>query len=117
MFSPSIARGLRDLGHDVVASQDDEQLRLFDDSALFAYAAADKRAVVTENAKDFLPLVQLTTPGAQSHFGLILTSNSSFPRHHDRFVGEIVRALDDLLGNHEGDAPHGFVHWLRQVGP
>lgn len=113
MYPPAIARGLRALGHDVVASQDDEELRILDDPALFARARMDRRALVTENVKDFLPLVQLSAAADESHFGLVLTTNAWFPRHDDRVVGDLVRALDLVLVQYRGEVPDGFIHWLR----
>ena len=117
MYSPAIGRGLRALGHDVVASQDDEELRILDDPALFAHARMERRTLVTENVKDFVPLVQLSTAAGESHFGLVLTTNASFPRHDDRSVGDLIRALELLLAQYPEEAPEGLVHWLRPAAP
>ena len=111
MFPASIAQALRAGGHDVVAVQDEPDLRQLSDPELFAAAQEAGRAVVTENVKDFVPLVA-GHPGA-GHFGLVLTTNRSFPRHRESFVGALAAALGDFLVMHPGDQPRSLVHWLQ----
>ncbi len=56
MFPAAIARALRSDGYDVIAVQEDNDLRESSDPALFATAQRLERTIVTENVKDFLPL-------------------------------------------------------------
>lgn len=111
MFPASIAQILRHDGHDVVAVQEQPDLRQLSDPELFVAAQEDRRAVVTENVKDFATLV--AGPHRSDHHGLILTTNRSFPRHRDGFVGALVTALRDFLDAHPGGEPRSLVHWLQ----
>ncbi len=111
MFPSAIAIGVRARSHDCLAAQEDESLRVASDPDLWAWAQAQRRAVVTENAKDFLPLAAASGAG---HFGLILTNNASFPRHQPRFVGEIMSALDRLHVARPQTEGSGWVHWLQR---
>lgn len=57
MFSPAIATALRDLGHDVVAVAERADLRSMTDDDLFTWSAANHRWLLTENVKDFRPIM------------------------------------------------------------
>lgn len=113
MFPAAIARALRGAGYDVVAVQEDAELRSLSDSALFATAERRERAIVTENVKDFLPLGAQSHAQPLPHWGLVLISNQSFPRHRDRFIGAITRSLRDLLEEHPERSAVSGIHWLR----
>ncbi len=58
MFSPVIAAALRDLGHDVACVAEQPGLRAMSDEDVFALAAAQGRWLLTENVKDFQPILQ-----------------------------------------------------------
>lgn len=113
MFPAAIAEALRAEGHDVTAVQEDGNLRELSDTALFAAAQRLERSVVTENVKDYLPLDADAHARAEPHWGLVLTTNRSFPRHRDRFVGAITRALRTQLESHPGNSAVSAVHWLQ----
>ena len=53
MFSPAIAAGLRERGHDVIAVADRPDLRAKSDEEIFAWASAEARWLLNENVKDF----------------------------------------------------------------
>ena len=57
MFSPAVAAELRALGHDVIAVADRSDLRAKSDEEVFAWASAEKRWLLTENVKDFRPIM------------------------------------------------------------
>jgi predicted nuclease of predicted toxin-antitoxin system len=57
MFSPAIAAELRELGHDVIAAAVRPDLRAKSDEEIFAWASAERRWVLTENVKDFRPIM------------------------------------------------------------
>jgi predicted nuclease of predicted toxin-antitoxin system len=114
MYPASIAIGLRKRGYDVIAVQEDDNLSESDDESLFRVAQDMERAIVTENVKDFLPLDALMHGTGRAHYGLVFTTNRSFPRHHRRFVGAITAALADLLeGQPRATAAASAVHWLQ----
>ena len=98
MVTPSIAEELHRRGHDVIAVAADPRLRSVTDTELYEWAAQQHRRIVTENVKDFRPL--LVHAGSPAGPGVLFTSNRTFPRSR-RSVGLLVSALD---------------HWLRQRG-
>jgi predicted nuclease of predicted toxin-antitoxin system len=96
MFSPAVAAELRVLGHDVIAVADRPDLRSKSDEEVFAWASADERWLLTENVKDFRPIMlralQAGTPGC----GLLFTSSRAFPRSRKN-PGPLIRALHAWL--------------------
>ena len=83
-YSPEIARQLRTRGHDVVAVAERADLVGLGDDELLGRMARERRASMTNNVKDFLPL-----------------------------VGRFVEALDAFLRRHQGDdACRNQVQWL-----
>jgi hypothetical protein len=117
MFPAAIADALRTEGYDVIAVQEDSQLRELSDPALFAAAQHLHRSIVTENVKDYLPLDAQSHARAETHCGSVLTTNQSFPRHHDRFIGALTRALRSLLATHPETAAVSAIYWLRPGTP
>jgi predicted nuclease of predicted toxin-antitoxin system len=115
-YSPRIAVELRRRGHDVVAVRERTELRGLSDHALFALMAAERRAIVTEDAADFLPIVRAATVRGTDHFGVVLTSPRQFPRTV-RSIGRLVAALDAfLIARPAQDALRGQSWWLERVG-
>jgi len=80
MFSPAIAAELCERGHDVIAVADRPALRAKADEEIFAWASAERRWLLTENVKDFRPIMLRALPGGPSGCGLLFTSSRSFPR-------------------------------------
>jgi Domain of unknown function (DUF5615) len=117
MFPSVITHALRAEGYDVIAVQEDNQLRELSDPALFAAAQHLQRAIVTENVKDYLPLDAQSHAWADAHWGLVLTTNESFPRHHDRFIDALTRALGPLLAAHPEAATVSAIYWLQPETP
>jgi uncharacterized protein with PIN domain len=90
MYPPPLARRLRTDGHDVVAVLDVEVgLASKSDEDVLAWAARNKRCVVTENVSDFARLAQQGV----SHCGLIFVSGRRFPR-----TAAGLHRLGDALG-------------------
>src|SRR5580692_5089877 len=81
MFSGAIAVRLRAKGYDVLAVVADQDLAGRPDEQVLAGAAAARRALVTANIKDFLPLDSDYRVTGQSHAGLILVSTKTFPQN------------------------------------
>lgn len=94
MFSPVIAVQLRERGHDVLAVAADPRLRALDDAELYQWARANGRRLVTENVKDFKPL--LRGEEGKAGPGILLTSSRTFSRSR-RSVGILVAALASWL--------------------
>lgn len=118
MIAATVAEQLRARGHDVVAVQDAplQHLRGIDDCLLLEHAAADRRVVVTDNVADFFACHQRRLERRRPHFGLLLFTNDTFPRHrHDVFVGHMVTALSSELEAHPGDDDSSWLRWLRRT--
>jgi Domain of unknown function (DUF5615) len=96
MFSGIIAEQLRAKGHDVLAAVADPALVGLADDQILAHAAAARRALVTANIKDFIPLDARYRAASQTHAGLILVSAKTFPQDRT-FTAAIISALSALL--------------------
>lgn len=115
MHAPRVAARLRDRGHDAVAVKECAELVGMSDEDLLRVAAADERAVVTENVKDFAPLHQLIAAAGQRHSGLIFTHPRRFPRSAPDHVRVLADALGAFLVEHGPmlDDVGSFVWWLE----
>jgi len=72
MLSPAIARELRDRGHDVLAVADHPGWVALSDPEVMTLARTERRAVVTNNLRDYRPLhAEAITPGGPGNFGMI----------------------------------------------
>ena len=96
MFSPTIASALRDLGHDVVSVAERADLRSMTDDDLFAWSIADHRWLVTENVKDFRPIMLRALQAGRVTAGLLFTSSRTFPRSRKN-PGPLIDALHAWL--------------------
>lgn len=97
MLSPDIAEQLRQRGHDVIAVSERPDLRTEPDHVIFATAQEERRVLVTENIGDFRQIASAELQAARSHWGLVFTTNRSFPRHNARAIGRMIMALQALL--------------------
>ena len=110
-YSPLIAVGLRDRGHDVRAVSE-LGWQLEDDEPLLARCRAEELALVTNNVGDFAVIAQRWADESRVHAGLIFTSDARWPRRRD-MIGRFVDALDTLLTGDVGTRSlAGRIHWL-----
>lgn len=115
MITSAVAAQLRSRGHDVVAVQDAAlgQLRGVADALVLDHAVRERRAVVTDNIADVVLCHQQRLARNDPHFGLLLFSNDTFPRHrHDAFDRQVLAALDAELRAHPEDDASGWIRWL-----
>jgi predicted nuclease of predicted toxin-antitoxin system len=111
-FDERLARLLRDLGFDVVAAVS-RGLSGTADEGVLGDAAGDRRAVVSNDLRDFVRLARRWAEAQQEHFGIILVSEASIPRK-PRYVGRYVDALAEFCSAHQGDNELlNQVHWLH----
>jgi predicted nuclease of predicted toxin-antitoxin system len=96
MFSPAVAAELREQGHDVLAVAEQPDLRSKTDEEVFAWACAQKRWVLTENVKDFRPILLHALQGGLPTCGLLFTSSRTFHRSRKN-PGPLIRALHAWL--------------------
>lgn len=114
MHAPSIAEELRRRGHDVLAFAAEPTLRAMTDEELFRLAAPGSqppvgdRRIVTENVKDFAPLLRRAEEAATPTAGVLFTSSRRFPRSR-RNPGPLLDALDAWLSR---DDAHPLEDWL-----
>jgi hypothetical protein len=113
MFSPAVAAELRQLGHDVIAVADQPELRSKSDDEVFAWACAQRRWVLTENVKDFRPILLRTLQGGLPTCGLLFTSSRTFYRSRKN-PGPLIRAVHAWL-TAEPPAPSVTESWLTEV--
>ncbi len=96
MYPPGLAEALRRRGHDAVAVTERPALRGLSDDGLFAIAQQERRAIVTENVADFVPIANQHEASGGTHPGLVLVPPGSYPRGDTRTLGRIVTAIDAL---------------------
>jgi hypothetical protein len=107
MYPPTLARRLRDLGHDVLAALDVEvDLASRSDEDVLAWAARNNRCVVTENVSDLARL-------AATHAGIIFVSARRFPRTASG-ITRLNEALDALISSKQLPGKDGVI-WLAPV--
>jgi len=104
MFSPAIAAALRDLGHDVIAVAERTDMRAMSDEEVFTWAASQGRWLLTENVKDFRPILLRALQADTTVTGLLCTSNRSFPRSRKN-PGPLIQAIHTWLLNGPPEAP------------
>lgn len=86
---------LRRIGHDVLTSLEAGNAgRAVPDEDVLAYAAAQRRAVITLNRRDFIRLHQLNT----DHAGIVVCSYDRDYRRLAERVDDSVRAVEQLAG-------------------
>lgn len=113
MFSPAIAAELRELGHDVIAIADPPDLRSKSDEEVFAWASAETRWLLTENVKDFRPIMLRSLLTGPPGCGLLFTSSRAFPRSRKN-PGSLIRALHAWLTGGP-PAPPVTESWLLRA--
>ena len=102
MLSPVIARELRARGHDVVAVADRLGGVALSDTEVMTLARTERRAVVTNNLRDYRPLhADAITPGGPGHFGMIFMPGTY--RRTKADTGRIIAALEEKLAEYPGD--------------
>jgi hypothetical protein len=112
-YAPHIAAALRERGHDVIAAEAGEELRGLPDEELLAFCIRERRALLSENAADFMPLVHQLAVRGDEHYGLVFSSPASMPRGAGT-IGLFIEALERLLRVCPADgALRNQVHWLR----
>lgn len=110
-YSAAIAEALRERGHDVVAAVASDELRGASDPELYRYAAHAGRRIVTENIKDFRPLLLAATAAGTSAAALLLVPPRRFPRGRGDRNATIVVAIDAWLTRADAD-PGSIEDWL-----
>ncbi len=109
MFAPMLAERLRADGFDVVAVAGHATLAAASDEEIMRWAAAHGRRLVTENVKDFEPLVKHASERGDPVARMLYTSNRRFPRTRQN-PSPLLDALCRWLKQPTGHT--GPVEWL-----
>lgn len=80
--------------------------RGFDDESLLALAAAQSRALLTNNHRDFVPLARAWFEADRAHSGIILSIQLP--------PGELLRQTLRLLQSLPADDLSNTVRWLQE---
>ena len=119
MFSRSVARHLTDLGHDARHLTDlghdarhvrDLGLAGTTDDEVFERATGEDRVVVTENAVDFLALLNGATSASLVTDPVVLALKRTLPADAGAMAHELAKRLARWADNHPD--PYRHVHWL-----
>ncbi|WP_164465315.1 DUF5615 family PIN-like protein [Phytoactinopolyspora halophila] len=110
-YAADIAERLRADGHDVLAVVDDVELRAQTDAELFRWTAGQRRRIVTENIKDFRPLLMQAYTTGDRLAPLLLVSPRRFPRGSASRTEATVTALSTWL-NRPDAATRPDEDWL-----
>lgn len=103
MLPPTIARELCARGHDVQAVAGHPDRAALPDAEVLAVARAERRAIVTNNVRDFRPLhAEAVMPGSPGHYGMIFMSGNFRRTKND--IGRIIAALEAKLAQYPGEA-------------
>ena len=105
MFSPTLAAALRDLGFDVVAVAERPDLRALGDDKIFALACTSGRWLVTENVKDFRPMLLRAVQESTATTGILFTSSSRTFARSRKNPGPLISALHSWLMTGPPEAP------------
>lgn len=112
MHAPTIAETLRQRGHDVIAVAERPDLRALADEELYSWAGQQQRRIVTENVKDFRPLLRRSEESGAAPTPLLFTSSRTFPRSR-RNPGPLIDALDAWL-RVSASEPRPTEEWLSR---
>lgn len=110
-YTHLIAERLRAVEHDAVAVFEKGWHRASDDE-LLELCAAEGRALVTNNVRDFVAIAQRWAGEGRRHAGLVFTSDESLPRSRAT-IGRYVSLLAELMSaNPDERAFADRIHWL-----
>lgn len=110
-LSHVIAEQLRARGHDVVSAAEAE-LAGVTDAEVLSSATRDRRAVVTNNIRDFRPLHANCLKMSTAHYGIVLVPTGKYSLRRDD-LGPVITALDELLDRLPAeDALRDVEHFL-----
>jgi len=100
-----ISRALRGYGYDVICSHEVEMNAKSDDHQ-FDFAISEKRAVVTNNFRDFANLHKQYIENDKTHYGIIFTTK--FP------ISAMIKKLKHLLMNLTERDLLNQIRWLNE---
>ena len=100
-----ISKSLREYGYDVISSHDAEMDQA-DDPTQFAFAVEQRRAVVTNNFRDFVALDEAYAAQGKPHYGIIFTVK--YPIHL------LIRRLRRVIESVSQEGMVNQIRWLNE---
>ena len=102
-FDYAIAEQLRRRGVDAVAVKKERPgLQGKDDDEVLRAATAEHRVVVTNNVRDYAPLVEDLGLRGETQYGVLFTDDDTFSRS-DEGIGLLVRSLEEFAEGKQDD--------------
>lgn len=113
MISPRIARELRGKSFDVQAIKADRpELEALADGEVLRRAAAERRALVSNDVLDFQLIHNQLLASGDDHYGIVFTDDATMPRNRAS-IPLWLKTLSDLLeANPADDALRNRVRHL-----
>jgi hypothetical protein len=106
---------LRDRGTDAVSVHERPLLEGEpDDRQVLRGATRERRVLVSNNVKDLVPIVDEFAFAGETHFGVLLTSDATFPRTQEA-ISLIVRAVGAFEANRDDDEMQDDCQFLPRV--
>jgi predicted nuclease of predicted toxin-antitoxin system len=109
MFSPAVGRRLTGLGHDAVHVREVGLGGRPDDDVL-GWATAEERVVITENAVDFVPLLDAAAATGVVTTPVVLALKRTLPKDPGAMANALAERLAAWADTHPD--PYRHVHWL-----
>ena len=109
MFSPAVAMRLTELGHDAVHVRE-VGLGGRPDENVLGWATAEERVAVTENAVDFVPLLDAAAASEVVTSPVVLALKRSMPADAGAMANALAERLAAWADTHPD--PYRHVHWL-----
>jgi predicted nuclease of predicted toxin-antitoxin system len=109
MFGPDVVDRLCAAGHDAVGVHD-LGLAGKDDATVLARAVREDRVLVTENAADFIPLLDQRAAAAEPLTPVLVVLKRNLPRSAGAMSNALARRLHKW--SQTNDDPYRHVHWL-----
>lgn len=107
-----MAGELRRAGYDAAAIAEQADARGLDDPEVLELAVSQRRALVTENVRDFVRLHRRGLERGEAHYGIVFTPAARYPRGA-MGRGQLIGALTALLREHVAeDALRDQLMWL-----
>jgi hypothetical protein len=110
MFGPDVVNRLVAAGHDA-AGVCDLGLAGHPDAMVLARAVRDGRVVVTENAADFIALLDQRAAARERLTPVLVVLKRNLPRGGARAMGNALARRVDRWSQENPD-PYRHVHWL-----
>lgn len=108
-FPPALARLLRQDGFDVIGVSEDPLLIGASDYGVYQAAIEQGRRVVTENVRDFRPLLARSLSNDAAYAPLLLTTRKRYSRRTEA-LGALASALRDWL--QDSNSSRQAEEWL-----